>query len=80
MTSQCNIIMVLQLFSGQYFSIKEQSTDKALDATNGGNIVLWDNHGSENQLWSWKDIEETTLVNKMHEDRELKFIFNFGGV
>ena len=58
--------MWLLLFSDNYFSIIEQATGKALDATSGGDVILYSYHGNDNQLWYWKDVEKTTLVNKKY--------------
>ena len=69
--------MWLLLFSDNYFSIIEQATGKALDATSGGDVILYSYHGNDNQLWSWKDVGKTILENKKHYT---KLVFNSIGV
>ena len=64
-------------FSGKYFSIVEQSTGKALDATHVGDVIFYSYHGYENQLWSWDDLNKTALVNKKYN---FSLVFNSQGV
>ena len=68
MTPQCknSIHYVTPAFSGNYFSIIEQATGKALDATDKGDVILYPYHGNDNQLWSWKDVDKTILGNKQY--------------
>ena len=68
--------MWLLLFSDNYFSIIEQATGKALDATSGGDVILYSYHGNDNQLWSWKDVGKTILENKKYST---KMVFNSQG-
>ena len=79
MTPQCknSIHYVTPAFSGNYFSIIEQATEKALDVTSGGDVILYSYHGYDNQLWFWKDVEKTTLVNKKYNT---KLVLNSQGV
>ena len=57
-------------FSVYYYSIIQQATGKALDATSEGDIIIYPYHGGENQLWSWEDnIDKTTLVNRKFNNR-----------
>ena len=60
-----------------YYSIIEQASGKALDATSGGDVVLYSYHGGENQLWSWEDVNKTTLVNKKYNN---KLVLTYQGV
>ena len=54
------IIFFFTNILGEYFSILNKNSGKALDATihiswanQGYPIVMWDNHGDANQLWFW---------------------------
>ena len=79
MTPKCknSIHYVTPAFSGNYFSIIEQATGKALDATHEGDVILWAINGNDNQLWSWKDVDKTILVNKQYNT---KLVLNTQGV
>ena len=52
-----------------YYSIIQQATGNALDATSEGDIILYSYHGFVNQLWSWEDEDKTTLVNKKYNNK-----------
>ena len=60
--------MVSSAFS-VYYSIIEQASGKALNATGEDDVVLYSYHGGENQLWSWEDANKTTLVNKKYNNK-----------
>ena len=66
-------------FSGLYFSITEQATGKAFDATSKGNVILYSYHGGQNQQWSWEDVDKTTLINRKYNNK-LKFVKSMGGL
>ena len=60
---------VTPAFSVNYFSIIEQATGKALDATHEGDVILYTYHGYDNQLWSWKDVDKTILGTKQYNTK-----------
>ena len=68
--------MLLLHFSANYFSIIEEATGMALEATSGGDVNLFSYHGNDNQLWSWKDVGKTILENKKYST---KLVFNSQG-
>ena len=70
------IYYVTSAFSANYFSIIEQATGMALEATSGGDVNLFSYHGNDNQLWSWKDVGKTILENKKYST---KMVFNSQG-
>ena len=82
MTSQCKKIIhyVTPAFSAYYFSIIEEETGKALDATSEGDVILyqWKPDDNDNQLWFWKDVGKTILENKKYNTK-LVFNFQFSG-
>jgi len=55
-----------------YFAIIGVESGKALDASGSdlGEVILWDFHGGENQLWYF---EGDVLRNKAYQDRVLDF-------
>ena len=70
------IYYVTSAFSANYFSIIEQATGMAIEATSGGDVNLFSYHGNDNQLWSWKDVGKTILEDKKYST---KLVFNSQG-
>ena len=65
--------MLNYAFSGYYFTITEHATGNVLDATSNGDIILYSYHGYGNQMWSWEDVDKTTLVNKKYNNKLIFF-------
>ena len=55
----------------RYFKIFGEQSRKVLDAsqTNPGEVVLWEAHGGDNQLWYWDGIDRDILRNKMFPNK-----------
>ena len=60
-----------------YFLIFSLETRKVLDVsgTNKDEVILWESHGGDNQLWFWDG--EDILRNKMCPDKVSFFFQNF---
>ena len=58
----------------QYFLIYSPQNGKVLDASNPNEVVLWESHGGDNQLWFWDDGGDI-LRNKKHPNKVRIFIF-----
>ena len=59
--------------SQKYFLIFGDHSGRVLDAsrTNGGEVVLWEKHGRDNQLWFWDNQNQGVLRNKQLPNRVL---------
>ena len=57
--------------SQQYFKIFGGASGKVLDASrsNVGEVVLWESHNGDNQLWYWDGPNQDNLRNKEHPNR-----------
>ena len=57
----------------KYFFIFGDHSGKVLDAsqTDGGEVVLWEKHGGDNQLWFWDNQNQGVLRNKQLPNRVL---------
>ena len=58
-----------------YFLIFGDQSGRVLDASlsNIGEVVLWDKHGGDNQLWFWYGQDRDVLKNKKFPNKVLDF-------
>ena len=60
---QLNQMWSLNPTDRTYFVIKGKESGKVLDAASDGNVILYDYHGGDNQLWFW---DKDVLRNKKY--------------
>lgn len=53
----------------KYFTFSTANQTKVLHASNETELVMWDYHGGENQLWFWDD---DVIRSKMYPDKVLE--------
>ena len=55
----------------KYFFIRQELSMRVLDATDNGEVVMWEIHGGDSQMWYWAG---DVLKNKAHPDKVKNFI------
>ena len=57
------------MLSANQYSIIEEATGKVLNATSDRDISADLSDDGHKSLWSWEDVDKTTLVNKEHNTK-----------
>ena len=59
----------------KYFLIFGDHSGRVLDASlsDVGEVILWEKHGDDNQLWFWDDQDRDVLRNKKFPNKVLDF-------